>query len=295
MSNNTFIYGIIGSLLGSIGSSIGLLIQKKANIIQDIKIKTNQKPYTNFYGIVLSPLWFFGFLLLSIVPFPADYIAYLYAPQSLITPLGSATIIFTILFAPIITKEKVYWYNILSVIIICIGCVMTSIYGNQESVIYTFDEFNIFWLSSIFLVSLGIYTIICIICFICIYKWKYEKEILYAYISCYFGSLQNVIFKSITNFVSHNNFLYPFWISLLFMGILSFLQLSWLNKGLGKFNSVIMLPTYNAILIITSTILGSIFYEEYLNQPIIHLIVFSTGCIITCIGISIPILLYSSK
>lgn len=84
-----WIVGMLCSIVSSIGATIGLLIQKRAQTLQQQAAKKSR----TFGGFILSPLWFLGFFFLVIVPLPFDVTAMATASQSLVTPLGGVTIV----------------------------------------------------------------------------------------------------------------------------------------------------------------------------------------------------------
>ena len=88
-----FLVGMAASVSSSIGSSFGCVLQKKAHAQNEQRIADSQPSYTVFAGIMLSPLWITGFVLLVLLPLPFDFISLALAPASLITPLGGVTII----------------------------------------------------------------------------------------------------------------------------------------------------------------------------------------------------------
>ena len=285
----TVFYGVISNIIGSAGNSLGLILQKKASQLQQEKIAKNEIPWKEFNGIVLSPMWLFAFVIMIIIPFPADYIAYMFAPQSLVAPLGAISIVFTILFSPFITGDTITWYNILGIVFIIAGCVLTSIFGSDKNETLKLDEIENLFINPVFLILELCILILGEIAFINLRKNIKIEPILYGYLSSMFGSIQNVLFKLLTSISMLDNTFanWEFYITILGMAFLAFMQLSWLNKGLAKYDSVIMLPIYNTILIILSTINGSIFFKEYTVQTPFQLSMFCVGICLACFGVCI--------
>ncbi len=281
------IYGIISNIIGSVGAALGLLLQKKATMQQKERKENGEKVWKELNGIVLSPLWFLGFCLLLFIPFPADFVAYLFAPQSLIAPLGAITILLIVLFSPFITGDKLTKYNILGTVFILIGCVLTSIYGpTQMSDSETDTDITKLLLNTVFIISLVVVILVTTIIYT-LEKLRITKEYAFSYglYASLFGAIQNIVFKFLTILFSSETV--PavtnpyFYLTLIIQGLLAFLQISWLNKGLHLFDSTIMLPIYNILLILLTAILGAIFYHEIITE----IYLYSTGIIICSIGI----------
>lgn len=87
-----------------------------------------------------------GGLLLIIVGSLADLGALAFAPQSLVAPLGSLTLVSNIIYAPLILKETIDPLSIGSTLVIVIGSAFAVAYAPHEEVAYTTpDLFGLFF------------------------------------------------------------------------------------------------------------------------------------------------------
>lgn len=77
---------------------------------------------------VISPLWVFG-LFIYILGALLNFAALQFAPQSLVGPLGSVSLITNIILAPLINKEKISKTDFIGIILIIGGCVLVVVFA----------------------------------------------------------------------------------------------------------------------------------------------------------------------
>ena len=130
--------GVAASLFSSAGSATGLVVQKFAHNAQE-KLPDGEK-WPEMNGLIISPLWMFGFFVLVIVPLPFDLVALSMAPQSIVTALTGATIVMVQVIAPWMLSERVTRVDWLATLIIVFGCVLTTAFGSHCSEEYTLDQ-----------------------------------------------------------------------------------------------------------------------------------------------------------
>lgn len=86
-----------------------------------------------------------------------------------------------------------------------------------------------------------------------------------------------------TRKVHVNEFANPLlWICLLFVITLAIGQLSYLNRGLAKYNAIKFLPTYNTLLLMVGVTCGAIYFQEY---NAFHPVFFPIGVLFEMSGI----------
>ena len=294
--NYLFLWGVACTLCSGIGASTGLLLQKVAAQEQVTRIQKGLPPHKMAGDIVLSPTWLLGFCLLTFVPIPFDFFAFQFASQSLIVPLGSMSIVYTMLNAPFITKEKVTRLDFVAAFIIVGGCVITTLTGSHSTVYHTLSSLLTLYAEPNFLILEGAIFTVAIICYTTTRIRHLPGSIVgrllpvfFAYICASFGSLQNVVFKSLSELSADSTswLNYPIYIFAVCAIGLAVTQLSFINKGLALFPGIVFLPIYNTCQIILSTSVGSVFYKEYKNQTATDLGIFILGCFIASCGVII--------
>ena len=90
----SWIYGIIFTLIAAFGSTTGLILQKIAHGVEQAN-EEKGIPQKNWNGIPCNKYFLCGFLFLGVFPIPFEFLALMYAGQSLILPTGTGcTVIF---------------------------------------------------------------------------------------------------------------------------------------------------------------------------------------------------------
>ncbi|KAH9657382.1 putative magnesium transporter NIPA6 [Citrus sinensis] len=83
------------------------------------------------YTYLLEPLWWAG-MVTMIVGEVANFVAYVYAPAVLVTPLGALSIIISAVLAHFMLKERLQKMGILGCITCIVGSVVIVIHAPQE-------------------------------------------------------------------------------------------------------------------------------------------------------------------
>ncbi|KAL0383979.1 UNVERIFIED_CONTAM: putative magnesium transporter NIPA6 [Sesamum radiatum] len=83
------------------------------------------------YTYLLEPLWWAG-MITMIVGEVANFVAYIYAPAVLVTPLGALSIIVSAVLAHFLLKERLRQMGVLGCISCIVGSVVIVIHAPQE-------------------------------------------------------------------------------------------------------------------------------------------------------------------
>lgn len=140
----------------------------------------------------------------------ADFVAFAFAPQSMITPLGSLTLVANVVFAPRLLGETIDSRDLIATVIIIIGSTMSVAFADHVTPVHSHEKLFSFFFRTRFMIYL-IVIILLIFSFWAIlqycefmfekfgaYSHEYQKVVkihrfLYAAISGTIGA-QNVLF-----------------------------------------------------------------------------------------------------
>ncbi|KAJ3416033.1 hypothetical protein HDV05_003392 [Chytridiales sp. JEL 0842] len=78
----------------------------------------------DFASLVKNPIWVLGMVIFIFSNF-LNFIALQFAPQSLVAPLGSISLVVNVVLAPLINQETFTWKDIVGVVMIVAGSSMT--------------------------------------------------------------------------------------------------------------------------------------------------------------------------
>ena len=256
---------------------------------------------------VCDPIWLLG-LFLQVLGALLDFAALGYAPQSVVAPLGSLTLVVNVFVSPFMHDEKPSCKTIFATgIIICGAAITVAASPREDSVDSIQGVFDLYENSSFLIYAIltgGFITIgWCLTQYYVYlsrnkqrrYKKKYYKQhrFVIAAISGTMGA-QNVLFaKSVStlvvkSFQNGGRVLFGYWETyLLLAGLFStiYFQLRWLNSGLKRFSALYVAPTFQAFWITVSVMGGLIVYKEFDDMLLWQKIVFPLGVILTILGV----------
>lgn len=101
----------------------------------------NQAAYERLQKVnyTAQPMWRLGLGLVTIASL-LDFIALIFAAQSIVAPLGSLTLVSNTVFAPLILGETVNRRDFAATICIMIGSILSISFADHEDSIYTLAE-----------------------------------------------------------------------------------------------------------------------------------------------------------
>ncbi|THU62843.1 hypothetical protein C4D60_Mb01t09420 [Musa balbisiana] len=83
------------------------------------------------YGYLLEPLWWIG-MVTMIVGEIANFVAYMFAPAVLVTPLGALSIIVSAILAHFILKERLQRMGVLGCVLCMVGSTVIVLHAPEE-------------------------------------------------------------------------------------------------------------------------------------------------------------------
>ncbi|KAK7836622.1 putative magnesium transporter nipa6 [Quercus suber] len=91
------------------------------------------------YGYLKEPLWWIG-MITMIVGELANFVAYMFAPAVLVTPLGALSIIVSAVLAHFFLKEKLQKMGILGCVLCIVGSTLIVLHAPSESSLTSVEE-----------------------------------------------------------------------------------------------------------------------------------------------------------
>lgn len=278
------------SLTLSFGAAVGVNIQKLSMNKEEQKASqqsSKRPPY-------LQPLWCLGMTII-ILDAIGDFVFIGLAPQSLLAPLGSLSLGWNIILAPIFhPDEKVTKDIIRATAIIYIGTLLTVFHASNSTPTYTLQNIVAFMYNRTFIAYFAF-----IILFQCLVSMHGKKKtgygiIHYCGLAGSFGGQCILFAKSsselIKNAFTTNN--YHDWttsplpyIFILCMVLSVLTQISYLNTGLAKYDALIVVPVYQSFWNAFSITGGLVFFQEYQFMTLYDGMMYSLGIGITLVGV----------
>lgn len=262
-------------VFASVITVCGFALQKKA-----VTGESESPKHFRVFSITLSPMWVAGFLLVTMATFPCDLLAYTLAPLSLTAPLSGLTVVMNQVVAPYLLTEKLqHWPDIPACALIVVGIVLTTSAGEHEEE-KTITMGRLFHLARDY-VFLGNLLILVLVIWGCIVRMEIRRHrhllpagasgssvfdvALPAMVAAGAGGLTNILLKALGELLKNGDtWQQCVWCSLLIL-IPAVMQLNFVNMGLRLYAQTLFVPVYSALLVLTNTFYGAIFYQEYTN------------------------------
>ena len=292
--------GVGCSVLSSIATAIGTLMQKKAHNLQQSKPYAEKDP--EYFGIVLNKYWLIALMIMVFFPLPFDFLSFALAPQSVIVPMSGLTIVCNQALAPYFVNEKLTKIEVIGTMIIIVGVALTTVTGATSTKSDSYNacqiidryldlDFLIFALCMLGLIFLSLYWV---------HSHHHPKAFeklrpeMYAFIAGGFGAMLQVAFKAVGELAKGSvggtkenpwETIHPYY-HIFAIVVFALLMISYINRGLSLYPAVTFTPMYFTNLIVCSSTLGLVYYKEYENYLPWQWALFPLGIVIVCIGIA---------
>ena len=300
-SSGDFWLGVAASVVGSITLNLGINIQKLAFV------RHNALPVNNRPQIYRNPLWLLG-LLVFLFGNTGDAVGLTFTAQSVITPLGSISLVSNLIFAWLLVGEKLDRATAIGTLFIVIGVILTVSSGNNECTSFTLDQLILLFSQGGFLAFAALH----ICCLACLLRFLYvkEKEILsvglhglnhntrlllrlaYPVTGSLFATWTVLLVKSFGELIKQSvrsgesEFQrVEGW--LIVLGVLASFPLQYMciQQGLRHFSAMYIVPVFSSAWTIGSVTIGALFWKEFTNFRQEQYFFFFFGIAIITLGI----------
>ncbi|XP_031260032.1 probable magnesium transporter NIPA6 isoform X2 [Pistacia vera] len=226
------------------------------------------------YTYLLEPLWWAG-MVTMIVGEVANFVAYVYAPAVLVTPLGALSIIISAVLAHFMLKERLQKMGVLGCITCIVGSVVIVIHAPQEHTPSSVQEIWTLATQPAFLIYVAA-TLSVVLALVLHFEPHYGQTniLVYLGICSLMGALTVVSIKAIGIAIKLtldgvNQIAYPqTWFFLTVAAICVITQLNYLNKALDTFNAAIVSPVYYVMFTTLTIIASAIMFKDWSGQDV---------------------------
>ena len=290
--------------VGAVLSIIGMLLMKMGfkdmgnlSAQEQSRYKTGGIPICGNRG---GNKWWLGFFLLAVMPLPANFISLGLASASLVFPFGTAvTVLVGQVLAPrCFEGEKLGRKEWIGTFFLCVGCGLTSAFGDHEARDFTGDEILALYGQTSFIALFIPLTILFVLSVIGSMKRVRDRAPKYLYFSCivyipsYLGGVQTISFKSMSELTSTAATTdgvgewgsWKPWMFLSIVIVLVIIQLKVVNIGAEVFQATKYFPAYNSGLMVMVVLYGAVFFQEH---QALHPVAFPIGVVLLVIGMSL--------
>ncbi|CAN0899396.1 Probable magnesium transporter NIPA6 [Linum grandiflorum] len=224
------------------------------------------------YTYLLEPLWWVG-MVTMIVGEVANFVAYVYAPAVLVTPLGALSIIISAILAHFMLNERLPKMGVVGCVSCIVGSVIIVIHAPQEQTLNSVEEIWNLATQPAFLVYVAV-TVSTVLVLVLHFEPRFGQTnmLVYLGICSLMGSITVVSIKAIGTAIKLtldgiNQITYPqTWFFLTVAAICVITQLNYLNKALDTFNAAIVSPVYYVMFTTLTIAASAIMFKDWAGQ-----------------------------
>ena len=255
----------------------------------DATIKQSEKQSHEHEKTYLSsPYWWGGILLMTIGE-AGNFLAYGFAPASIVSPLGVVALVSNCIIAPLLLKERFRQRDLWGVVIAVAGAVTVVLSAkNTETKMgphrlwaaITRWEFELY---------LGITTGFIIVLIWASGRYGHKTILIDLGLVGLFGGYTALSTKGVASLLSDTlwrAFTFPVIYLLSFILILTaVLQIRYLNRALQRFDSTQVIPTQFVLFTISVIVGSAILYRDFESATLERVAKFVGGCLLTFLGV----------
>ncbi|TKA54756.1 hypothetical protein B0A53_02565 [Rhodotorula sp. CCFEE 5036] len=274
---------------GSQGTSslIGVALAIGAGIL--IALGLNVQRRVQSLGFLRNKLWLLGFGLMNGGEL-CNFLAYAFAPPSVVAPLGMVTLIANVFLAPLVVREPFRKKDLIGVAIAVLGGA-TVVYASHSNDTKLTPHQFLKAISRPLFIAYSATSLVAIILLAWLSRTKYgDRFVLIDLVLCALaGSFTVLSTKAISSFLNLM-FLDTFkhWVTypvLLVLVVTAVVQVNFVNKSLQRFESRVVIPIQYMTFALSTIVGSAILYRDFEGIGLPSLINFAFGCLVSGGGV----------
>jgi magnesium transporter len=257
--------------------------QSDATLQSDGEEEDQRKSYLR------SPTWWLGIVLMTVGE-TGNFLAYGFAPASIVSPLGVVALISNCLIAPLMLKERFRQRDFWGVVIAIGGAVTVVLSAKQGETKIGPGELWKNYIQRWEFLAYVIITVVSIAALMALSPRYGTRTILVDLgLVGLFGGYTALSTKGVASLLStslYKAFTYPIFYPLVLILVASaIMQIRYLNRALQNFDSTQVIPT-QFVMFTLSVIIGSaVLYRDFESTTLQQAIKFVAGCLLTFFGV----------
>ncbi|XP_030551376.1 probable magnesium transporter NIPA6 isoform X2 [Rhodamnia argentea] len=218
------------------------------------------------YGYLLEPLWWIG-MITMVVGEIANFVAYIYAPAVLVTPLGALSIIVSAVLAHFLLNEKLQRMGMLGCLLCIVGSTIIVLHAPEEMSVTSVEEI---W--ELATQPASVVAVALVLILYCAPRYGQTNILVYVGICSTIGSLTVMSIKAIGIAIeltlegSNQAVYFQTWIFAMVAVTCIITQLNYLNMALDTFNTTVVSPIYYAMFTAFTILASAIMFKDYSGQ-----------------------------
>jgi magnesium transporter len=235
-----------------------------------------------------SPYWWAGIILMTVGE-AGNFLAYGFAPASIVSPLGVVALVSNCVVAPFLLKEPFRMRDGWGVLVAIAGAVTIVLSAKNSETKFGQDELWDAILRWEFLTYVGITTSAIIVLIFASPKYGDRTILIDLGLVGLFGGYTALSTKGVASLLSDTLWralTFPITYFLIAILVLSALmQIRYVNRSLQRFNSTQVIPTQFVLFTISVIIGSAVLYRDFESTTAVRAAKFVGGCLLTFCGV----------
>ncbi|XP_063885308.1 uncharacterized protein LOC135113716 [Scylla paramamosain] len=264
---------------------IGVSVIFKKLALRDIETQGGTRAVDGGYGYLRLPKWWLGISLMGLGEL-TNFVAYIFAPAILVTPLGVFSIVCTAALSPYFLKERLGKLGKLGCVLVLVGCVVVTLCGPKDREIASMEELQSQLLHPGFLVYAGLVVLVSAFFMALVPRYGHRYVLLYITICSSFGSLSVMFCKGVGLALKQtiggiNEFTnWATWVCLVALIACLLIETIYMQRALDIFNSSVFMSINYVLFTSLVIVASSILYTELAVIGIKNIILTLLGFIV---------------
>ncbi|XP_045604191.1 uncharacterized protein [Procambarus clarkii] len=284
---DTFI-GLVLAFSSCLFIGISVIVKKLA--LRDIEARGGIRAVDGGYGYLRLPKWWLGISLMGLGEL-SNFVAYIFAPAILVTPLGVFSIVWTATLSPYFLKERLGMLGKLGCVLVLVGCVIVTLCGPKDREIASMEELQSQLLHPGFLVYAGLVVIVSVLFMALVPRYGHRYVLLYITICSCFGSLSVMFCKGVGLAIKQtiggiNEFTnWATWVCLVALIACLLIETVYMQRALDLFNSSVFMSVNYVLFTSLVIVASSILYTELREIGVKNIILTLLGFIVNIVAL----------
>lgn len=235
-----------------------------------------------------SPIWWVG-IGLMVVGEIGNFLAYGFAPASIVSPLGVVALISNCLIAPLLLGEKFRWRDAVGVLIAVGGCVVVVLSASDSNPKLTPKAIWHLVTRWEFETYLGVTCFLVIILMLASNRFGEKTILIDIGLVGLFGGYTALSTKGVASLLTYSIWrVVTFPITYLLVAVLvstAVMQIKYINRALQRFNATMVIPTQFVMFTISVIVGSAVLYRDFERQKPEDGVKFGSGCALTFFGV----------
>lgn len=250
--------------------------------IRPARPKENRKTYLR------SPYWWGGIVLMTVGE-AGNFLAYGFAPASIVSPLGVVALVSNCLVAPLLLKERFRQRDFWGVVIAIAGAVTVVLSAKTSEDKMGPDDILTAITQWEFELYLGITAVIILGLLWASSRYGHKTLLIDLGLVGLFGGYTALSTKGIASLLSDTLWralTFPItYVLLLILVMTALLQIRYVNRALQRFDSTRVIPVQFVLFTISVIIGSAILYRDFESATVDRIAKFVGGCLLTFAGV----------